>query len=408
MVGIVSGLSNALSGIASNARFFRSTANNLANSETTGFRAEKPRFETQPTSGARFNGLVDGSTAAFLRATGAPGDLSAGGNGFLPTRDPASPNDLTLLKSAGFSADANGVLTDAAGRQLLGFPTDANGRVTSATQTPSDLVPVQLPTGPTSSATSRIDFAANLPANASVGDAFQTSATVVDSLGREQLLNATFTKTGANTFDAAFALDPAAGVVTTPAGPVALGFDGAGRLATVGGAGTPGAPATLALGLDFSASGGAAGSVDVAFGEFGAGGVTQLAAPFSVTGVNADGATPSALTGFAVDGQGVVRATTQNGSSRALFKIPTASVPAASELASGRGGFTETTRSGGVTLASSGAGGFTGIDAGLSRSDVEVAREITNLSIGSNAYRAAIKVAQTGDELLDSIIDIKR
>lgn len=408
MVGIVSGLSSALSGIASNARFFRSTSNNLANSETTGFRAEKPRFETQSTNGTRFNGLVDGGTAAFLQATGVPGDLSAGGKGFLPTRDPASPNSLTLVKSAGFSADANGVLTDAASRQLLGFPTDSNGVVTSATQTPSDLVPVQLPTGPTSIATSRVDFAANLPANANVGDALQTSVTVVDSLGREQLLNATFTKTGANSFDATFALDPAAGAVTSPAGAVALNFDGAGRLAGIGGVGTPGGPASIALGLDFSASGGAAASVDFAVGEFGGGGLTQLVAPFAVTGANADGATPSAVTGFSVDGQGVVRTTSQNGGSRALFKIPTASVPAASELASDRGGFTQTTRSGGVTLASSGVGGFTGIEAGLSRSDVDVTREITNLSIGSSAYKAAIKVAQTGDELLESIIDIKR
>jgi len=408
MVGIVSGLSNALSGIASNARFFRSTANNLANSQTTGFRAENPRFETQATGGARFNGLVDGSTAAFLQATGAPGDLAAGGNGFLPTRDLASPNDLTLVKSAGFSADANGVLTDPSGRQLLGFPTDANGAVTSGTQTPTDLVPVQLPTGTTSSPTTLIDFAANLPANATFGDTSRTSVTVVDSLGREQILSATFTKTGANAFDATFALDPAAGVVTAPAGPVALGFDAAGRLATIGGAGTPGGPATIALGLDFSGSGGAAASVDLTLGEFGGGGLTQFAAPFAVTGANGDGSTPSAVTGFAVDGQGVVRAIAQNGTSRALFKIPTASVPAATELASDRGGFTETARSGGVTLASSGAGGFTGIEAGLARSDVDVAREITNLAIGSNAYRAAVKVAQTGDELLDSIIDIKR
>ena len=408
MVGIVSGLSNALSGIASNARFFRSTANNLANSETTGFRAEKPAFETQATGGTRFNGLVDAGTAAFLQATGAPGDLSAGGDGFLPTRDPASPNDLTLVKSAGFRADADGFLTDAAGRQLLGFPTDSSGTITSASQSASDLVPVRLPTGLTSAPTGRIDFAANLPANANVGDTFQSAVSVVDRLGREQTLNVSFTKTGANAFDVSFALDPAAGVVTAPAGPVALSFDGAGRLASIGGAGAPGGAATIPLSLDFTASGGATQAVDVALGEFGGGGVTQFAAPFAVTGANADGAAPSPITGFAVDGQGIVRATSQNGASRALFQIPTASVPAATELASDRGGFTKTARSGGITLASPGVGGFSGVESGLSRSNVDVAREITNLSIGSNAYRAAIKVAQTGDELLESIIDIKR
>lgn len=409
MVGLVSGLNNALSAITANSRFFRSTANNLANSETTGFRAEQPRFETQPAGGSRFTGLVDGGTAAFLQNTGAPGDLSAGGDAFLPTRDPATPGNLELVKSAGFTADANGVLTDASGRQLLGFPTDANGAVTSTGQSVADLVPVQLPAGLSNSPTTQIDFSANLPSNAAIGDVSRTSVTVVDSLGREQVLSADFTRTAANTFDVSFGLDPAQGAVTAPAGSVTLSFDGAGRLAGIGGAGAPGGAASVPLTLDFSGSGAASGQVDFNLGRFGDGALTQLAAPFAVTGANTDGATPSAVTGFAIDNQGVVRASGQDGSSRAVFRIPTASVPARTELiANDGGGFSASARSGEVIVSAAEAAGFTGIDVGLSRSDVDVTREITNLAIGSNAYRAAIKVAQTGDELLDSIIDIKR
>lgn len=408
MVGIVSGLNNALSAIGANSRFFRSTANNVANSETTGFRAERARFESVAPAGTAFNGLVDGGTAAFVQSTGAPGDLSAGGNAFLPTRDPATPDRLELVKSATFSADANGVLSDANGRQLLGFPTDSNGLITSPGQTAADLRPVQLPFGTSSEPTTTADLAVTLPAGANVGDGFQAQVTVVDSLGREQLLNADFTKTGVNAFDVAFSIDPTQGVVSTPAGSVGLTFDGAGRLATVNGAGTPGAAANIGLALDFSISGGAGQAIGFGLGQFGGGAVNQIAAPFSINGANADGAAPAGITGFDIQSDGIVRAIGDNGSSRAIFKVPTGTVPARTELASDGGSFTTTALSGDVVLSTSGRGGFAGIDRGLARSDVDLSREITNLAIGSTAYKAAIKVAQAGDELLDSIIDIKR
>jgi flagellar basal-body rod protein FlgC len=40
-------------------------------------------------------------------------------------------------------------------------------------------------------------------------------------------------------------------------------------------------------------------------------------------------------------------------------------------------------------------------------SNVDLTTELTNLTLGSRAYEAAVKVVQTGDELLDTIIDIK-
>lgn len=408
MVGIVSGLNNALSAIGANSSFFRSTTNNIANSETTGFRAQQARFETRATGGTQFNGLVDGGTAAFLQSTGNPGDLAAGEGAFLPTRNPAEPDGLELVKSGGFRADASGLLTDADGRRLLGFPTDSNGVVTTPSQSAGDLTPVRLPSGIDSEPTTRADLRATLPAGANVGDGFQASLTVVDSLGREQLVTADFTKTGINAFDVAFSIDPAVGAVTAPAGSVGLTFDGAGRLASINGGGAAGNPANIALALDFSTSGGAAQTIGFGLGSFGGGEVNQLAAPFSVNGATTDGAVPGAITGFEIQNDGIVRAISDNGSSRAIFKVPTARVPAPTELASNGGSFSTTARSGDVVLSSSGQGGFRGIDSGLSRSDVDLSREITNLAIGSNAYKAAVKVAQAGDELLDSIIDIKR
>lgn len=41
-------------------------------------------------------------------------------------------------------------------------------------------------------------------------------------------------------------------------------------------------------------------------------------------------------------------------------------------------------------------------------SDVDLGTEATNLTRGGAAYKAAIRVAQAGDELLEATIDIKR
>lgn len=79
MVGIIPGLSSALSVISVNYGFFRSTANNMANSQTNGFRSERARSETLSPAGESFNGLVDGEAVSYLQSLDAPGDLSAGG-----------------------------------------------------------------------------------------------------------------------------------------------------------------------------------------------------------------------------------------------------------------------------------------------------------------------------------------
>ena len=334
--------------------------------------------------------------------------MSAGGTSFLVSRDPSTPDVLELVKSGSFTPDANGFLTDVAGRQLLGFPTDTSGTVTAPGQNPSDLQPVRLPTGTASQPTTQANLAATLPAGAAVGDQFQASLTVIDSLGTEQVLNANFTKTGVNAFSVGFAVDPTQGSITSPAGPVGLTFDGSGALTSIAGIGSPGAPANIALSLDFTASGGTAQSVTFGLGSFGGNALNQIAAPFSITSANADGTAPSAITGFDIQSDGLVRATSANGASVAIFQVPSANVPAPTRLASDGGSFTTTAESGGIVLGGPGQAGFGGIDNGLSRSNVDLATEISNLTLASSAYKAAIKVAQTGDELLDSIIDIKR
>ena len=78
MAGIVSSLNSALSAIGASSRLFGATSNNIANVDTSDFRAEETRFVSQETGGTRATSLVDPSTVSFLQAKSAPGELSDG------------------------------------------------------------------------------------------------------------------------------------------------------------------------------------------------------------------------------------------------------------------------------------------------------------------------------------------
>jgi flagellar basal body rod protein FlgG len=76
MAGISASLNTALSAITANSRFFRSTANNVANLETDGFRAEQARFDARSPAGTEFRGLMD--DGAVLGASSVDGSEDTG------------------------------------------------------------------------------------------------------------------------------------------------------------------------------------------------------------------------------------------------------------------------------------------------------------------------------------------
>jgi flagellar hook protein FlgE len=76
MAGISASLNTALSAITANSRFFRSTANNVANLETDGFRAEQARFDARAPAGTEFRGLID--DGAVLGASSVDGSEDTG------------------------------------------------------------------------------------------------------------------------------------------------------------------------------------------------------------------------------------------------------------------------------------------------------------------------------------------
>jgi flagellar basal body rod protein FlgG len=91
-------------------------SNNLANTETPGFKGQRV-FAQLLDGAAPTAGVVDDMTAGVIRETGRPLDLAVEGAGFLVVE---TADGTALRRGGSLSLDESGTLVDSAGRAVLG------------------------------------------------------------------------------------------------------------------------------------------------------------------------------------------------------------------------------------------------------------------------------------------------
>jgi len=151
-------------------------SDNIANSNTVGYKAANVQFETLVVgnnSGASYSpGGVLANTRTqvekqgLLLATNAPTDIAMSGDGFFVVNSASDGMGSSLYTRAGsFRADAQGNFANAAGFYLQGWPLDRNGDIpiTSANLDSLETVNVESASGAASS-TTQITIGANLDA----------------------------------------------------------------------------------------------------------------------------------------------------------------------------------------------------------------------------------------------------
>jgi flagellar hook protein FlgE len=158
----------ALSGLNAASSDLSVTANNIANANTTGFKASRAEFADVFAVGAQDigNGVGISSVSQQFSQGGVDFtdrglDLAISGEGFFTMRDRGV---VSYSRAGAFGVDRDGFVVNAQNQRLQIFPVAGNGTFNTGTLSDLQLATVDSPP----QATTRAEFGINLPANARV------------------------------------------------------------------------------------------------------------------------------------------------------------------------------------------------------------------------------------------------
>ncbi|SFO12316.1 flagellar hook protein FlgE [Mesorhizobium sp. NFR06] len=407
-----------VSGMNAQANRLSAVADNIANSDTTGYKRSSAEFSTliMPGTGGAYNS--GGVTTTIRSAIGTQGvmtyttsvsDLAVNGDGFFVVQDASGTPYLT--RAGSFVPDAQGRLVNAAGYQLMAY-SYANGEPAATANGFEGLVPVQISDQQmTATPSTEGLFSGNLPAGAtppsgplpSTNDpnaeyTSKTSLVAYDNLGNKKLLDVYFTNTGTGTWEVSvFDQSKATAGTSFPYTGGALGSANLTFDTTTG---------KLTGGTDsvsFTVPGGSTLDLDLSQ-------LTQLGTGFTVADAKVNGNAPSSIQKVQIGQDGVMYAQFEDGSTKALYKIPLADVQSPDNLTAMPGNvYVQSTDSGAVHIGFANEGKLGSIVSGaLENSNVDIAEELTNMIAAQRSYTANSKVFQTGSDLMDVLVNLKR
>ncbi|TAI67209.1 flagellar hook protein FlgE [Bradyrhizobium sp. Leo170] len=401
------------SGMNAQSNKLSTVADNIANVNTTGYKRASTEFSSlilRSGSGNYNSGSVETNVRYAISDPGAPQyttsatDLMIQGNGFFVVTDAGGTPFLT--RAGSFVPDGEGNLVNAAGFYLMGYNVK-NGppNVVANGLTGLDVVNIAqtaLQGNPSTRATLE---SANLDANAAItaGPPAYTSKTSIvtyDNIGNKVTLDVYMFKTAANTWDVQ-AYDNAAstnGGFPYSSGPLdsdTFTFDvsatGKGKLDAA-------SPTTLT----FTIPGGSPFTLDLSA-------MTQVADDFAFK-PNVNGNAPSSIDKVEVDADGTLYSIYADGTRLASYKIPLATVPSPDNLVPEAGNvYSVGIDPGNVQLDFAGRSGLGTVRSeALEQSNVDLAAELTSMIESQRGYTANSKVFQTGADLLDVLVNLKR
>lgn len=401
-----------LSGLNASQSALQSISNNLANTNTDGYKDQNVTFSDVFSQSGVTNGALDplqtgqgvntaSTTIDFsdgnTTATGVPSNMALSGDGFFVVKQPNG--NLAYSRAGDFTVNKNGQIITPDGSLVLGYPAQGGAVNTSAA-----LQPLQVGTGAVSPAIATTNFAANanLDATAATGATASSTINMIDSLGAPHTLTATYTKTGVNQWSYAVTI-PGADVGSTT--PVSLGsgtlyFDSTGKLVT--GTGTNQTPTTIALSPVTGLQDGAATS-NITWNLTDTSGnptITQADLKSGTSSVTQNGSAAGTLSNYTVLADGTIEGTFSNGTA-ALGQVAVATVTNTQGLQQiGNNLFQATAGSGAAQIGIAGTGGRGTITGGsVEGSNVNIAGEFSKMIVAQQAYQANAKVVTTFNQV---------
>lgn len=428
---MLSSLYSGISGLQANSNAISVVGNNIANSNTIGFKSSSTTFADllyqSISSGSGTSQVGRGTTVSTVSTNFAQGsfqttesatDLAIGGDGFFIVK--AENSETSYYTRAGqFDFDKEGNLTTSDGYILQGWP--INSVTNTRTGVPVDIVIPQGLSQP--KATESISMAVNLEYTTTQKDSavnwnsstttvdpddadYSSSLTVYDGLGQAHIVDVYFrydsTTSGNNTWQWAAVCEDCAATV---GGTGVITFDPNGSLMDDTSHATGGTAQFLFPG------GVTAQAIDLEFGtDTGGGASTQYQSASTTTFQTQDGYAPGELESLTVSEDGVISGHYSNGQILNLYQVTLANFNNPNGLHKEGGNlYTETIDSGVAYTNSPGSGALGGISANsLEQSNVDLATEFVNLIVCQRGYQANSRVITTTDQMLDELMNIKR
>ncbi len=400
----------ALSGVNAAQADLNVTANNIANTSTTGFKGSRTEFADMfavslqgVSSNASGNGVrVAGVTQQFSQGnvefTDSNLDLAISGQGMFILSDQGA---LAYTRAGAFQMNRDGYVVNSMNQRLQVYPPLAGGGFNTGGL--ADLRLVTTDSAP--QATSNVEYVLNLPASATPPpvavfdptdpNSFNqaTSLTLYDSLGATHTGTMYFVKTAtANQWTAQLSIDG-----TLVGTPQTLQYSNTGVLtAPVGG--------LLAFPAYTPTTGAADMTVSVDLGQS-----TQFGGNFSVNSVTQDGYTTGRLIGIDIDETGIVQARFTNGNSQSLGQVAVANFANVQGLQQlGNTQWAETFASGQALRGQAGNSGFGLVQSGaLEGANVDVTEQLVNMITAQRNFQANAQMISTADQITQTIMQIR-
>ncbi|WP_324667577.1 flagellar hook protein FlgE [Geochorda subterranea] len=388
-------------------------ADNIANVNTTGFKAGRMTFKevySQLLRAARGPmgdlggvnplqvglGVTMGSidtlfTQGAPQATGRDLDLSIDGNGFFVLTD---GQNRYYTRAGIFSIDSEGNLVYTNGMKVMGWMGDPIRGVldTNRPEEPIVIRPQPIP----GQATSKVDLTGNLDSRITDPSIpVLRTVDIYDSLGNVHSLTLEFRRGDVSrnewTLAEVYVDGNAQGFQAQT-----IDFDDKGLLQS---------PSSITISVNFTASGAGMGSVELRLGS-----ITSMADATGLEVTFRDGYKRGELVRITVDDLGVIKGVYSNDLVRDLGQIALATFPSPEGLVKQSDTlFVMSGNSGPASIEKPGVGDRGRLVPGfLEMSNVDLSQEFTSLILAQRGFQASSRVITTSDEMLQELMTLKR
>lgn len=441
-MSLLGAMNTAISGLTAQAAAFGNIADNVANSQTVGYKQVETNFvDYLTTSNATINdpGAVvaqpsyDNNVQGTITQTDNPTGLAIAGQGFFAVSQSTGQadgiptfNPQQFYSRAGdFQLNSSGYLVNSAGEYLNGWSVDPSTGVVNQ----NSLAPIQVTqTVFNPVPTANVTLSANLPATPAAGTGTAASPIssdidVYDALGTQHVITLNWVQNAAS--DWTVSVDSpddvnSPGVIGSaevqfgalsgnpvPEGTVGQIFNATGTVTSTGY--TAGSAATMQFVTNF---GSGPQTITLNIGTYGqTNGVTQYAGTqYDLEGLTQDGVPPGSFSGVAPQANGDIVVNYDNGQTRTIAQVPVITFNNPNALQRQDGQSFTATLDAGTPLAeqasTNGAGNL--VTGSVESSNVDIATEFSNLIVAQQAYSANAKMVTTAQQMLETTVDMKQ